>query len=95
MLYYRKTGHFSRSSKKQGNFILHLCAFCLSELDEVFFFDLRIIVTVILVIVGIEGMCIFLLHWFAIHVDRINFKCAKVFRQMIVDSIKIHPFLLF
>ena len=41
-----------------------------------------ITVTVILVIAAIEGMCIFLLHWFAIlcRVDRINFKCAKVFR---------------
>ena len=28
-----------------------------------------IIVTVILVIAAIEGMCIFLLHWFAIHVQ--------------------------
>ena len=28
----------------------------------------HIIVTVILVIAAIEGMCIFLLHWFAIHV---------------------------
>ena len=42
MLFYRKTGHFSRSSKKQGNFILRLCAFCSSELGKVFFFDFRI-----------------------------------------------------
>ena len=42
MLYYRKTGHFSRYSKKQGNFILRLCALCSSELDKVFFFDCRI-----------------------------------------------------
>ena len=41
-----------------------------------------IIVTVILVIADIEGMCIFLLHWFEFvcSVDRINFKCSKVFR---------------
>ena len=39
MLYYRKTGHFSSSSKKQENFILRLCDFFSSELDKVFFFD--------------------------------------------------------
>ena len=40
-------------------------SFVLCDTLSVFFWKGLIIVTVILVIAAIEGMCIFLLHWFA------------------------------